>query len=125
MSNSYVGKHDRLYGNSRKAHIVIAEMALGKSLPDGAEVHHVNGVRNDNDNANLVVCPSREYHRLLHARQKALDACGHADWLRCCFCKTYDSSANLTVTTKNKGSAKLVYHKECNAAAARRYRGNG
>lgn len=43
-----------------------AELALGKPLPLGAEVHHVH------DRADtLVICQDREYHLLLHARMRA------------------------------------------------------
>ncbi len=52
-------------------HVYVAEQALGKPLPEGAVVHHMN--RNTLDNFsyfNLVVCPNQEYHLLLHRRMK-------------------------------------------------------
>src|SRR5437879_6088057 len=46
-------------------HIYKAEQALGKPLPKGAIVHHMNGVKYDNDTPlNLVVCPNQAYHLL-------------------------------------------------------------
>lgn len=77
------------------AHRLIAEKALGRSLPDGAEVHHIDGNGLNNTNSNLVICPTRAYHRLLHQRQKAYEACGHADWRKCTYCKKYDSPENI------------------------------
>lgn len=53
-------------------HIHVAECALGKPLPPGAIVHHVNGIPWDNRPENLVVCPDQAYHLLLHRRQKEL-----------------------------------------------------
>lgn len=55
-------------------HIVLAEKALGKPLPKGAIVHHMNQDRTDNYTPfNLVICPNQDYHLLLHRRMKAYD----------------------------------------------------
>ena len=54
-------------------HIYKAVKALGKPLPKGAVVHHVNEIKYDNDTPfNLVVCPNQAYHFLLHKRAKEL-----------------------------------------------------
>lgn len=45
-----------------------AEMALGKQLPAGAEVHHADGTKADD--APLVICQDRAYHMLLHKRMR-------------------------------------------------------
>lgn len=110
-------------GKARLVHVLIAEKALGKPLPEGAEVHHVNRIRDDNRNENLVICPDRAYHMLLHYRQKALDACGNPNWMPCRHCREYDDPSNGTVTRVNmRGRSKTVavfYHKECASAYQR------
>lgn len=78
-----------------KEQILVAERALGKYLPPGAIVHHVNEIKVDNSPGNLVICPDRSYHMLLHARLRAYRACGHAAWRQCKYCKSYDDLANL------------------------------
>lgn len=65
-------------------HIVIAEAAVGHPLPPGAEVHHFNRVRSDNGNTNLVICEDRAYHKLLHVRQRIVDAGGDPNTDKIC-----------------------------------------
>ena len=99
----------RVEGGRRvAAHILVAEAALGRRLPAGAQVHHVNGQRDDNRGENLVICPDGAYHALLHRRERALDACGNANFRRCSFCKRYDDPANMQVA----GSGQLR-HADC------------
>lgn len=65
-------------------HVVIATLALGKPMPDSADVHHVNRDKKDNRNGNLVICPDRAYHMLLHVRQRVIDAGGDPNTQRIC-----------------------------------------
>lgn len=61
-------------------HKMIAEKALGKPLPKGAEIHHMNGRKADNHTPfNLIICPSHKYHMLLHKRMRAYIA-EHGEW---------------------------------------------
>lgn len=54
-------------------HTYLAEKALGKSLPKGAVVHHMNKKKWDNHTPfNLVICPDQAYHLLIHRRMKEL-----------------------------------------------------
>ena len=66
-------------------HAAIVIKAIGKPLPPGAEIHHVNENRADN-RGNLVVCQDRAYHLLLHTRRKALMATGNPNLRLCCWC---------------------------------------
>lgn len=69
-------------------HILIAERALGKYLPDDAEVHHVNGNERDSRNGNLVICQDRAYHKLLHVRTRIVRVGGDPNTQRiCCRCR--------------------------------------
>lgn len=95
-------------------HILVAEKTLGKSLPTGAVVHHINRIKTDNRKENLVICQDNNYHKLLHRRMRALKACGHVNWRKCTFCKKYDNSENLFIDKYNH-----IYHKRCSAKYSR------
>jgi len=79
-------------------HIAIAESVLGKKLPYGACVHHLNGIRDDNTKSNLVICQDNEYHKLLHRRERALRLCGNANFRKCRRCHEYDDPRNLCIS---------------------------
>jgi len=75
----------RVDGRNRFEHVLIAEKALGKPLPDGADVHHVDGNGFNNKNANLVICQDRSYHFMLHARMRVIAHGGDPDTQRFCW----------------------------------------
>jgi len=104
----YKPDHPRANRNHVFEHIVIAETILGKALPDGACVHHIDGKRDNNLPNNLVICENSAYHTLIHRRQRAYKACGHSDWRKCKFCKQYDAPQNLYI-----GNGSQVYHHHC------------
>ena len=52
---------------------LVAEKALGKQLPFGVEIHHVDGDNLNNAAKNLVICQDKAYHKLLHWRERVID----------------------------------------------------
>jgi hypothetical protein len=93
----------------------VAEKALGKPLPRGAVVHHIDENPLNNEKTNLVICPSPGYHKILHQRLDAFKACGNYNWKKCTFCKTYDDPVNM----KQEKSGRHV-HAKCRSQVARK-----
>jgi len=107
-------------------HRVIAERVLGRPLKSGECIHHANEDGRDNSNGNLVICPSDDYHKLLHYRTRALTESGNADYMKCECCGKWDDRKNVT-TLNYKPSERprryriRSYHPACNAARAAAY----
>lgn len=102
----------------KRRHVLLAEKALGHSLPQGAAVHHLDGNSLNNTPQNLLVCPNHAYHMLIEARTRAYEACGHADWAKCQYCKQYDDPKNMYIRPNRKGHPR-GWHHPCEAKASR------
>lgn len=103
----------KIGGKSKLRHIVIAERALGRPLPKGAQVHHADEDRSNDSNDNLVICPNYAYHKLLHTRADALRECGNANWIRCWICKKHGAPEDIKIA----GSAH--FHPACQSEYVR------
>jgi hypothetical protein len=114
--DGYVGHN--VAGRTKLEHVLVAERALGKALPPGAQVHHLDLDRGNNAPSNLVICPDQAYHRLLHRRMAALEACGNPNWMPCRLCKRYADPADLYVAPNSVNA----YHRSCSATYAKSHR---
>jgi hypothetical protein len=102
--------YKRVFGGKYKEHILIAEQAIGRKLVRGEVVHHIDKNRSNNRKDNLLVCDAA-YHKLIHQRMDAMDACGNPNWRKCVFCKKYDDPKELYIfrTTVHHKSCKSTY----------------
>lgn len=102
-------------GKKVRMHILVAEKALGKKIPKGASVHHIDENKTNYRSDNLVICQNEAYHQLLHRRQRALNESGNANNRQCVFCKNWDDEKSMKVNKANSSS----YHSACRNASRR------
>lgn len=97
-------------------HVLLAERALGKELPIGTEVHHVNGDRGANRGGNLVVCQDHAYHALLHTRTRARAATGDPRARQCVYCPAWIHPGEAGIGIARRGTwSDRFYHRTCKA----------
>ena len=102
-NHPYRGKHGCV-----EEHRLVVERIIGRFLKPTEVVHHTDEDTFNNKSYNLVACENGGYHNLLHQRKIAFEACGHASWRKCKFCKAYDDIKNMTSTGNRSW-----YHKSC------------
>ncbi len=106
-------------GGQRLVHVEIAERVLGRPLPAGAEVHHVDGNRQNNAHSNLVICQDHAYHFMLHARARVVKAGGNPNTQKfCCACHQL-KSLDAFNARKAHSSGRQNICRECAKAAFR------
>lgn len=102
-------------------HVMKAEAALGRVIVYPEQIHHVDEVKDNNENTNLVICPDHAYHRMIHYRTRALDECGNANWLQCKYCKQWDAPENIKkIDTDGTRPHQSTYHMQCARDVANR-----
>ena len=105
-----------------REHVLVAERALGRLIPPECPVHHVDGNPANNLPANLVICQSQGYHKLLHQRATALAVCGNASSLKCDICHSYERQNEMRVYSYRQGIGHYGRHLSCNREHAKRDR---
>ena len=114
--NKYINKYHPDHPRSDsigiiREHVLIAEKAMGKTIPKGAVVHHSDNDKSNNDANNLVVCESHQYHAILHARELALKRYGNPNHRICFLCGQHDDLKNLIVDKQLRKYHRLCYNR--------------
>ncbi len=103
-------------------HILVAERALGHDLPEGAQVHHRDGNKRHNANANLVICQDAAYHKLLHVRTRVVLAGGDPNTQRiCAHCRELKAFAEFNRSSQNKADGLQQQCRVCQSAYCKTY----
>lgn len=114
-----VREHPRASSGHVLQHILIAEKALGKPLPIGAECHHADGDKRNNANRNLVICQNRDYHQFLHVRTRVVRAGGNPNTQRLCWgCK---SLKPFDAFNKSRADKSYGLQSVCRTCQAKQY----
>ena len=106
-------------GSGKRQHVKIAEQVLGKALPIGARVHHIDGNGRNNAKNNLLICPDEGYHQLIHLRQRAFDECGNPAFRKCPFCKEWSDPKEMIVVGDTPNRNPRYCHRACKSTYER------
>lgn len=106
-------RYANTYGRLATKAVAIAESVLGRKLPSGAVVHHLDGNHTNDAHSNLAIFPSKAYHNLIHARMDALEATGNADSRKCQYCGDWGLPDVLWTLIEKCG--RRAWHKKCRA----------
>ena len=111
--------HPRAAKGYVREHILVAELAVGHSLPPNAVVHHVNDNRSNNANRNLAILQNQSEHCQLHVRLRVIRAGGDPWRDRICsacqLCKPIENFYLVHGTPRNcKDCCKKRWHDHVN-----------
>jgi hypothetical protein len=109
-------------GKTIAVHVLVAEAALGRYLPDGVEVHHVDGNRQNNANTNLVICENKAYHHWLHMRARIVAAGGNPNTQLLCWMCRLPKDKELFAVSRRNATGKQAACRECTTAARKSYK---
>jgi hypothetical protein len=89
-----------------RTHVWVMSRMIGGPVPDGYQVHHMDGNKTNNAPSNLMLCTPTDHTRM-HILMDAFASCGNPHWRKCRFCGKYDDTSAMV--THSGGWA----HKEC------------
>jgi hypothetical protein len=76
-------------GRERYVHVRVMEKKMGRDVPRGLVVHHINGDKGDNRPANLVALSPGVHGRVHGSAPKGCFHCGrHGHWATRCRART-------------------------------------
>jgi hypothetical protein len=117
---TYAGGYS--FGRNVSKHIAVAEKALGRRLPPGAVVHHVDENGLNNEPTNLVICPDEAYHKLLHRRMRALAECGYAHYEKCQYCGQWGDPMQMQSVRKSDRPSTTFWHANCRSQYRKQFK---